>query len=159
MQGVEVKDNSFGYDEPSSTAPEKVEHNQIENMSAPKDKEISLESFEDNISGVSKSSDKSENKEENQNEAIDALNESNNVETESKKTDEFENKLDEFDEQLNELLPDKGIITDDLLSDIDDLSVNSSLDSEPKKSIPDLDDIELPKIKQMKEDPVDIWKF
>ena len=62
-----------------------------------------------------------------------------------------------FNRELNTLLSKKDIIDDDLLSDIEHLS----LDKTQKynfKDIPDLDDVDLPEIKKSDE-PEDIWKF
>lgn len=81
-------------------------------------------------------------------------------------TPEIENnvleKLDEkfeiFDKEFNEFLPEKEIINDDLLDEIENLS----LDKTQKLSlsdIPDLDDVELPRIKNLKSQDEDIWKF
>lgn len=71
---------------------------------------------------------------------------------------EIEVNSDVFDEEINILLPKKQLISDDLLNEIDELSLNTS---EKKNSfeIPDLDDISLPKIKNLVEKEQDIWKF
>ena len=67
------------------------------------------------------------------------------------------NKYDEFNKEVKQLLPKKEVIDDNLLSDIDNLS----LDKTQKYNfgdIPDLDDVDLPKIKKADENE-DIWKF
>ena len=74
------------------------------------------------------------------------------------KEENFDNKFDELDQEIEEFLPEKGIIDTDLLDEIDNLS----LDKTQKISfddIPDLDDVELPKIKNLKSTDDDIWKF
>lgn len=70
----------------------------------------------------------------------------------------FEENFNKFDEEFNTLLPKKDIIEDDILEDIDSLS----LDKTQKfnfDDIPDLDDVELPKIKNLKTEDDNIWKF
>jgi len=79
-------------------------------------------------------------------------------ESETEKTNDFEENFNKFDEEFNTLLPKKDIIDDDLLDDIDNLS----LDKTQKfnlSNIPDLDDVELPKIKNLKTEDENIWKF
>lgn len=86
------------------------------------------------------------------------LEEENKEAEEEQRQKEFNKKLDEFDEVFNETLPEKDIISGDLLDEIDNLSLDKtqkiSLDD-----IPDLDDVDLPKIKKIKSDDGDIWKF
>ena len=70
---------------------------------------------------------------------------------------EDNHEYDALNKEVKELLPKKDIIGDDLLSDIDNLS----LDKTQKYNfgdIPDLDDVDLPDIKKSDEDE-DIWKF
>lgn len=70
---------------------------------------------------------------------------------------EGNNTYDELNKEVEELLPKKDVIDDDLLSDINNLS----LDKTQKYNfgdIPDLDDVILPKIKKSDESE-DIWKF
>lgn len=70
----------------------------------------------------------------------------------------FEENFNKFDEEFNTLLPKKDIIEDDILEDIDSLS----LDKTQKfnfDDIPDLDDVELPNIKNLKTEDDNIWKF
>ena len=69
-----------------------------------------------------------------------------------------EQKFNNFEKEFNELLPKKEIMDDELLDEIDNLS----LDKTQKinlSNIPDLDDVELPRIKTLKFDEEDIWKF
>lgn len=68
----------------------------------------------------------------------------------------FEEKFDKFDKEFNSVLPEKNVINGDLLEDIDSLSLEKA--DFTSSEIPDLDDIELPKIKQMEKEE-DIWKF
>jgi len=70
-------------------------------------------------------------------------------------TDEEVNR---FNTEFDALLPKKDVIDNDLLSDIEDLDFEKTqklnLDD-----IGDLDNIELPKIKQIDKEEQDIWKF
>lgn len=70
-------------------------------------------------------------------------------------TDEEVNR---FNTEFDALLPKKDVIDNDLLSDIEDLDFEKTqklnLDD-----IGDLDNIELPKIKQINKEEQDIWKF
>ncbi|MBR6690214.1 MAG: hypothetical protein IKL65_02665 [Bacilli bacterium] len=80
----------------------------------------------------------------------------NNIETNSEPS--LDSSFEKFDKEFNELLPKKEIIDDELLEEIDSLS----LDKTQKLNltdIPDLDDVELPKIKSMEPEEEDIWKF
>lgn len=95
----------------------------------------------------------------------DKVTEKKDVVVEYKKAAETKNKkvdLDEtfkkLDKEFDELLPKKEIIDDELLDEIDSLS----LDKTQKLNltdIPDLDDLDLPKIKSLKSIDEDIWKF
>ena len=78
--------------------------------------------------------------------------------TDEEKQVEFDKKFEELDEEINEFLPKKDIIDDDLLSDIDDMSLDKTQKVD-FSDIPDLDDLELPKIKNLKSADEDIWKF
>lgn len=66
--------------------------------------------------------------------------------------------FEKFDEQFNTIIPKKEIINSELLEDIDELSLDKS-----KKftidDIPDLDDVDLPEIRETKISENDIWKF
>lgn len=63
-----------------------------------------------------------------------------------------------FNEEFNSILPEKEFINTDLLSDIADLELDKTQKID-LGSVPDLDDIQLPKIKQLTSDDEDIWKF
>lgn len=70
---------------------------------------------------------------------------------------EGNNEYDALNKEVKDLLPKKEVIDDDMLSDINNLS----LDKTQKYNfgdIPDLDDVDLPKIKKADDDE-DIWKF
>lgn len=62
-----------------------------------------------------------------------------------------------FNRELNNMLSKKELIDDDLLSDIEHLSLDKT-QRYNFKDIPDLDDVDLPEIKKS-EEPEDIWKF
>lgn len=79
-------------------------------------------------------------------------------EIQSEKANDFEESFNKFDQEFEALVPKKDIIDGELLDDIDNLS----LDKTQKfniSDIPDLDDVELPKIKNLKTDEKNIWKF
>ena len=72
--------------------------------------------------------------------------------------EQTEKNFEKFDQEFNQLLPEKDIIDDELLDEINNLS----LDKTQKinlSDIPDLDDVDLPKIKPLKIEEEDIWKF
>lgn len=72
--------------------------------------------------------------------------------------DESEEIFENFEKEFNELLPKKEIIDDDLLEEINSLS----LDKTQKiniSDIPDVDDVDLPEIKTLSKEQEDIWKF
>lgn len=77
---------------------------------------------------------------------------------ENNKKDDFDENFNKFDEEFNTLVPKKDIIDSDILDDIDDLSLDKSKKSS-LNNIPDLDDVELPKIKNLKSEDENIWKF
>lgn len=66
--------------------------------------------------------------------------------------------LKDFDDEFDMLLPKKELISDDLLSDIDDLELGKTKKLD-LSDVPNLDDIELPKIKNLVSHEEDIWKF
>lgn len=66
-----------------------------------------------------------------------------------------EEQREQFEEEFNSIVPEKEIIDEELLDDIEDLSVEEDKKFESTE-IPDLDDVELPEIKIPKKD---IWKF
>ena len=70
---------------------------------------------------------------------------------------DLDEKFEKFDKEFNEIVPEKEVIDDELLDEIDSLS----LDKTQKLNltdIPDLDDVELPKIKNITKEE-NIWKF
>ena len=71
---------------------------------------------------------------------------------------EFDQKYEELNEEIDEFLPKKSIIDDELLDEIDNLSLDKTQKVDLNE-IPDLDDVELPKIKNLKSIDDDIWKF
>ena len=70
----------------------------------------------------------------------------------------FEKNFENFDKEFNEILPQKEIIDDELLDEIESLSLDKTQKID-LRDIPDLDDVELPKIKNLKSENEDIWKF
>ena len=68
-----------------------------------------------------------------------------------------EEKSKEFDE-IEALLPKKELINTDLLNEIEGMEFNS-IKEKTSFDVPDLDDISLPKIKNLVEKEQDIWKF
>ena len=69
-----------------------------------------------------------------------------------------EEEIEKFNQEFNSILPEKELINDDLLSDIDDLELGKTQKIDLSE-IPNLDDIELPKIKNLVQEEQDIWKF
>ena len=69
-----------------------------------------------------------------------------------------EDNFDIFSAELESLLPKKNIINTDLLSDIEDLELDRTQKID-LSGVPDLDDIELPKIMELSAEKEDIWKF
>lgn len=69
---------------------------------------------------------------------------------------DFNDKFDKFDEEFNSVLPKKDIIDDSLLDDIDNLSLDKT--QKLDLSIPDLDDVELPRISSLETEQKKIWK-
>lgn len=65
--------------------------------------------------------------------------------------------FDKFDEEFNNIIPKKEIIDGELLDDIDELTLDKKYDFS-SNSIPDLDDVDLPKIKGIEKED-NIWKF
>lgn len=111
----------------------------------------------------------SENKTETTNEEANAMtaDSSINVNNEIKASEETikeenDDSADEQYEQLNELfdevLPEKSIVTGELLDEIDNLSFDKSTKASDD-SMSDTIDLDLPKIKDLKSVDEDIWKF
>lgn len=70
----------------------------------------------------------------------------------------FEEEFEKFDKEFNEVLPQKEILNDGLLEEIENLSLDKTQKID-LIDIPDLDDVELPKIKSLEPEEKDIWKF
>ena len=70
----------------------------------------------------------------------------------------YEEKYAKFDKTFDALLPKKGFDDGDLLDEIESISLDKTQKIDITE-IPDLDDVDLPKIKKL--DPIDedIWKF
>ena len=66
--------------------------------------------------------------------------------------------FDKFEKEFDSVLPKKKVIDSDLLEDIDELSLDKTQKFKLTE-IPDLDDVDLPKIKDLKSTDTDIWKF
>ena len=86
-----------------------------------------------------------------------AISTTTNVVSENSLSNEKLEKIDELDKELDILLPKEKLLNEDLLSDIDfmELDKTQKLDL---SGVPDLDNIDLPKIKQFEEEE-DIWKI
>lgn len=82
-------------------------------------------------------------------------NENNNIEPQSK---QMELEFEIFDKQFDEIIPKKTIVDEFLLEDIESLSLDKTQKID-LSDIPDVDDIDLPKIKSMEKIDEDIWKF
>lgn len=110
------------------------------------DTSISSNISENNLDNNIESSQNAENTNvSNVNSQIDSLNQS-------------EENFEKFDKQFNELLPKKNILDDELLDEIDNLSLDKTQKIDISE-IPDVDDVDLPKIKSLPFDEEDIWKF
>lgn len=70
----------------------------------------------------------------------------------------FEENFKEFDKTFKELLPEKDIIDDQILDEIENLSFDKTQKID-LTNVSGLDDVELPKIKNLKPETEDIWKF
>lgn len=89
----------------------------------------------------------------------DTASKANYISNEEKNEDNsFEESYNKLDEEFNAILPKKEVIEDDMLEDIENLS----LDKTQKfnlNDIPDLDDVELPEINKLGKSEKNIWKF
>lgn len=70
----------------------------------------------------------------------------------------FETEFEKFDKEFDEILPKKEIINDELLEEIDGLSLEKTQKLD-LNNIPDLDDVDLPRIKTFEPEEQDVWKF
>ena len=69
---------------------------------------------------------------------------------------EFNDGFNKFEEEFNSILPKKDIIDDGLLEDINNLSLDKT--QKLDLIIPDLDDVELPRIGSIETEQKQIWK-
>lgn len=81
-----------------------------------------------------------------------------NYNLESKTDAEEKEKIEKFNKEFEEILPEKSIIDEQLLDEIENLSFDKTQKLNLSE-IPDVDDVELPKIKSMEKIDEDIWKF
>lgn len=69
-----------------------------------------------------------------------------------------EDKFEDFDKEFNEILPEKSLLDEELLDDIENIKIDK-----PQKMDIDVDlnleDVELPKIKTFEPESNDVWKF
>lgn len=101
-----------------------------------------------------------------QNVEEDKIEEVDEQEVKEEKTDNLnpipEKSLDEtfaeYDSEINYLLPKKNLIDDELLDEIENLSVDKASSRDLTETL-DLSNLELPKIKNIVEEETDIWKF
>ena len=70
----------------------------------------------------------------------------------------FDDELDNFEKEFNEIIPEREIIDEGLLEDIENLTFDKTQKID-LSDLPDLDDLELPRIKQMKTNDEGVWKF
>ena len=133
------------------------------NSNNEKDKEkdtqdLSHMTLNEAVSGNQNSEIVEDNKEDKSEEEIDQSKNDNNTNVEVVEKENLDESFDKLDQEFNEILPEKNIISGDLLEQIDDLS----LDKTQKlnfNDVPDLNDIELPEIKKLDSEEEDIWKF
>ena len=67
--------------------------------------------------------------------------------------------FDQLNDIFNEVLPEKQLITNELLDEVDSLDVDNKSQKTDFNNMPSLDDFELPKIKNLKSTDDDIWKL
>lgn len=79
--------------------------------------------------------------------------------SEKENSENSEDSFNNFEKEFNQVIPEKDLVNTDILDEIEDLSFNPT-DSSIKKSDSDLETLELPEIKNLKENDVeDVWKF
>lgn len=135
-QGKDKKDNNFKLDEVESNIEEIIEEPIQETI------DNSIEEPEDVLE---------------QSDDLINLDEIENINQEIQDTN-FEEEFEKFDKEFNEILPEKEIISDELLDEIENLSIDKTQKLD-LSDIPDLDDVELPKIKLLEPEEQDVWKF
>ena len=148
--------------EPKETK-ENIEEQKTLNDAIKSNDSLNEEKLVENVDKIEIAEEKNENAEEkNENaeenklkEALveNTINEINSEESIIKK----EEQIKEFDE-IESLLPKKELINSDLLNEIEGMEFNS-IKEKTSFDVPDLDDISLPKIKNLVEKEQDIWKF
>ena len=67
--------------------------------------------------------------------------------------------FEQLDDIFNEVLPEKQLITNELLDEVDSLDIDNKSQKTDFNNMPSLDDFELPKIKNLKSTDDDIWKL
>lgn len=86
----------------------------------------------------------------------------NNTEIKSKTNTELmttlESKLSSLDKQINDVLPKKELINNDMLDELDEMSIETDKKKSTKKDDLKLSDIKLPNIKSSKSKKKDLWK-
>ncbi len=93
------------------------------------------------------------------NDTVNILEEQNYQNTIDENTDSnFEESFNNFDREFDNIVPKKKVIEDDLLEDIEGLSFDNPEKKFSIDPIPDFDDVELPKIKEVPVKEQDIWK-
>jgi len=80
------------------------------------------------------------------------------IEQETTTLEHYEEKYAEFDKHFDELLPEKGFDDGDLLDEIESISLDKTQKIDITE-IPDLDDVDLPRIKSLATVDEDVWKF
>lgn len=70
----------------------------------------------------------------------------------------FDENLENFEKKFNEVIPEKETIDEGLLEDIENLTLDKTQKID-LNDIPDLDDVDLPRIRQMKTNDEGVWKF
>ena len=118
--------------------------------------------FNESIAGDSSSENEEQNKiqEEVTNHTSNILdkNISEEKETAPSHKGTFDDKFEKMSQEVEEYLPEKELIDGDLLDEIENLSLDKTQKINTNE-IPDLDDVELPKIKDLKSESDDVWKF
>ncbi len=82
---------------------------------------------------------------------------SNNIEKSSDSAKTKEDEFKDFDKEFDMIVPKKDIMNEGILEDIEDLSLDNTQVFN-KEEIPDLDNIDLPEIRDVNLSENDIWK-
>lgn len=94
----------------------------------------------------------------NEKDVVEEITSDSSVDGVNKTSETLEESFEKFDKEFEEILPQKEIIDDELLAEIESLSLDKTQKID-LSDILDLDDVELPKIKDLKPENEDIWKF